>query len=229
MLFRSTRENISVNEAIHTKDSLSSLPDSALRCIKPPLNPVRIIVEIRSIDYISVNGDTQMKDSLSSLPDSVLRNMKPPLSPGRILGEVGAGILGSIAGAFGGALIFGAIYYGSGGGVDENAFNAIMITGFSLGSSSGVYLVGNKGNQTGSFWATVSSSAIGGIIGLTIESFVKGNGEIDIKNNGITLTITGLIAGALLAHSYSINDTINLSNMTAPEKNKIIESLISKF
>ena len=80
-----------------------------------------------------------------------------------------------------------------------------------------------KGNVN---FLLMGSSAVGGILGLTIENFVKGNGEIDINNNGITLTITGLIAGALLAHSYSINDTINLSSMTLPEKNKIIKSLV---
>ena len=77
-------------------------------------------------------------------------------------------------------------------------------------------------------YVLVGGSLAGGIIGLIFDSYVSGNNSIDIKRNGITGSTIGTITGMLVAHIFMLNDSIDLSNISIYEKNRIIESLILK-
>jgi len=95
---------------------------------------------------------------------------KPPLRGGRIAGEIGAGAgCGILAGSVGfliGAAItpagegqFGELKKVGGGGIG-------FFIGYPLGNSIGVYLVGNRGNETGSFGTTLLGSMAGMVAAL---------------------------------------------------------------
>lgn len=77
-------------------------------------------------------------------------------------------------------------------------------------------------------YVLVGGSLAGGIIGIIFDSYVSGNNSIDIKRNGITGSTIGTIIGVLVAHIFMLNDSIDLSNISIYEKNRIIESLILK-
>ena len=77
-------------------------------------------------------------------------------------------------------------------------------------------------------YVLVGGSLAGGIIGIIFDSYVSGNNSIDIKRNGITGSTIGTITGMLVAHIFMLNDSIDLSNISIYEKNRIIESLILK-
>lgn len=97
---------------------------------------------------------------------------KPPLNGARIAGEIVVGELGGMVGGCVGALVgidfayrlvtgkkpeeFGGILYGIGG----------FYVGYPIGSVLGVYLVGNIGDESGSFLAALGGGCIGGIIGV---------------------------------------------------------------
>jgi len=87
------------------------------------------------------------------------RYEKPPLSVLRIAGEILAGTVGGFAGVVGPISVF-----SSGESEDWGGFFAVLcvvpIT-YPLGSAIGVYLVGNIGNETGSFLATLGGSILG--------------------------------------------------------------------
>ena len=91
-----------------------------------------------------------------------LKYEKPPLSGARIaseiLGSVGGEILGGIVGVYIGARIAG-------------REGAGWVVGSTIGTATMVYLVGNIGNQTGSFWATL----IGSILGVGVEVIASEN------------------------------------------------------
>ena len=91
---------------------------------------------------------------------------KPPLSVGRIVGEILAGGVGGVVVGFVG-LVVGinyAMHYLPMGKCNPVVDYAIRI-GSVLGSTIGVYVVGNIGNGTGSFLATLGGSILGGLVG----------------------------------------------------------------
>jgi hypothetical protein len=90
---------------------------------------------------------------------------KPPLRSERIVGEIGVGtgcgiLAGGIGFAIGAAITpagegqFGDLEKLAGGGIG-------FLIGYPLGNSIGVYLVGNSGNETGSFGTTLLGSMAG--------------------------------------------------------------------
>jgi hypothetical protein len=87
---------------------------------------------------------------------------KPRVSGGKLFGEIVMGMLGNIAGGFGGALIGGHVSEGDGewfeglGGVVLGYF-----TGSTFGSALGVYAFGNRGNAKGSFGSALLGSFLG--------------------------------------------------------------------
>jgi hypothetical protein len=95
------------------------------------------------------------------------------MGTGCIAGCIGGGALG-FAGLMGG-MIIGAEEgcYELGCGMGEGLIG--LTIGHTLGSAIGVYLVGNIGNETGSFLATLGGSILGGGLGLT---FVFLSGEL---------------------------------------------------
>jgi len=98
----------------------------------------------------------------------VVAEAKPPLSEVRIAGELLAGGVGGILGGVGGCLI--SII----GAEEDSEYSGLHTafylapTGYTLGNAIGVYLVGNIGNETGSFLATLGGSILGLGVGIVV-------------------------------------------------------------
>ena len=90
----------------------------------------------------------------------------PPLSVGQIVGELFAGMaLGLVALAF--VYVIGIIVFGSGGEYAVVGFLGMFFFVFPAVnglSAVGVYLVGSRGEQTGSFLMTLFCGFVGGIV-----------------------------------------------------------------
>ena len=97
--------------------------------------------------------------------------VKPPLRSGRVIGEIlagtGVGIVGGITGYGLGRIIAGEPEYGDDIGV-YLVYLGMASVGYFLGVPAGVYLVGNNGNETGSFGAAFFGNLLFGPIGATI-------------------------------------------------------------
>ena len=141
---------------------------------------------------------------------------KPPLSAGRVTGEILAGgtagfvcaMIGWVVG-----LYIGVEYFVPEGASDpwypqaEKAMGVSAVIGSALGSSVGVYGVGNSGDETGSFLATLGGSMLGGL--------VAGGGGYLISHDrdSITWGVLGAPIGALIA----FNLTRRFNSPPAPE------------
>ncbi len=139
---------------------------------------------------------------------------KPPISDGKVIGEILAGGAGGIAFGFGGAIIG----YGlekdltgcePGGWLDFCGFIGAFIggsTGIILGSSLGVYAVGNNGNETGSFLATWGGSLGGGIVGFLAWMPVL-RADFPDENTALLLLPVATAIGATIGAMIGFNMT----------------------
>ncbi len=100
-------------------------------------------------------------------------HQKPPRSVGRIAGEILAGAAAGFAVAVPAAYVIGA-------GVDKGSFAGfgalakmilVLPPVYGLASAVGVYLLGNRGKQTGSFLLTLGSGFVGGLV-MIVVSFI---------------------------------------------------------
>ena len=101
---------------------------------------------------------------------------KPPLSKGRIAGELFAGVAGGVAvGTITGYLLYKITSMGkqdeSSGWVFYYLGLVCIPIGYAVGSAAGVYLVGNYGNETGSFSEPAIGGSLAGIIGFPLTHF----------------------------------------------------------
>jgi hypothetical protein len=114
-----------------------------------------------------------------TVPGYAQEEAKPPLSKGRIAGEFFAGAAGGTAAAvipFCLSLYLADKFFprepGSGpagapGTLPEMFAFLCLPVGYAIGSATGVYLVGNRGNQTGSFKYPLIGTSLVVIGGLT--------------------------------------------------------------
>jgi hypothetical protein len=100
------------------------------------------------------------------------QNEKPPASSGRIIGEILAGGAGGLALGYAGLRLAAANCSSNDlGDLIACSYFAVLTgaAGYWLGTAGGVYLVGNTGDQTGSFYAalfgTFSGALVGGVVG----------------------------------------------------------------
>jgi len=105
--------------------------------------------ELAKQAYIEVKQD--IKDAGSD---------KPPFHGGRIIGEIFIGGLAGMIMGLGGLFIAAE----TNGSTSEDSWMSGMFVGWIIGSSIGVYLVGNSDDETGSFLATL----LGGTLFLPI-------------------------------------------------------------
>ena len=107
-------------------------------------------------------------------------HLKPPLSLARIAGEILAGAVAGLAVALPVAYVIGIVLLGT----DLSAVPAVpavpAVLGFQvifdlvfpplygLGSAVGVYLLGSRGKQTGSFLLTLAGGLVGGLVMLVM-------------------------------------------------------------
>lgn len=129
---------------------------------------------------------------------------KPPVSSGRIMGEVFIGYGGGlIGGIFVNLLAIGFIER-----TDLVGFSGFCI-GNILGSTIGVYTVGNIGGETGSLLATLGGSILGlgvGVAILTIGAILTINVTTDFEG----LAIVGMVV-SYLAPTISATIGFNLT------------------
>jgi len=91
---------------------------------------------------------------------------KPPLSAGRIAGEILVGGIGGTAG------VLVPISWGHSKSTNDEFGCYFFMSGcivsitYPLASAIGVYLVGNIGDESGSFFATLAGSFLGGLVGM---------------------------------------------------------------
>lgn len=108
--------------------------------------------------------------------DLVTSEAKPPLNGVRIAGEIGGGML---AGMLGGMVTIMSI---EAVGAPRSILGTGISIAYALSSTTTVYLIGNIGNQTGSFKATLLGVLTGGVVGiaggLTISA-VRGDVDHD--------------------------------------------------
>ncbi|MBC8230129.1 hypothetical protein H8E77_11330 [bacterium] len=119
------------------------------------------------------------------------RNAKPPLSVRNITNELISGTVGGICVG----------YY-----VGWFAGNIGYFTGYMLGSSSGVYRAGNMGNETGSFWATLGGSVLGGILGVGII-LVTNHYELVSENVQSKAEIVSILSSPVIGATIGFNLT----------------------
>ena len=115
---------------------------------------------------------------------------KPPLSKGRIAGEFFAGVVGGVGGTAAAVIPFYLLMLlfplepGAGpAGVPTTSSEVVTVcaylclpVGYVIGSAAGVYLVGNRGNQTGSFTYTLVGASVV-VIGGLVAAFLSGHWE----------------------------------------------------
>ena len=118
-----------------------------------------------------------MSESITA-EDKKQNRQKPPLSIGRIAGEILAGIGMSFAvmmlvGFVEGIVLFGGI----GDGETRIAFMAklskVTPAVYGIAAAVGVYLLGSRGNQTGSFLLTLAFGFLAGLLKLAILPLAK--------------------------------------------------------
>ncbi len=134
--------------------------------------------------------------TFSMLQAQETQETKPPLKAGKIVLESAASVV------TGGLFAVAGIYVGTalndGDGWDDLAGALIgMIIAYPVGNAAGASLVGNYGNERGSFWAALGGSAIGTGLAIGISGMLD-NSDI------LPYLLIGLPpAGAVLGHNFT--------------------------
>ncbi|UCG57059.1 MAG: hypothetical protein JSU70_19615 [Phycisphaerales bacterium] len=119
-------------------------------------------------------------DESGAAEDKKQKRQKPPLSVGRIAREILAGTALGLA-----ALLVAhvtATAFDDGGCFGVFGFLAMFVLVFpplnGLGSAVGVYFVGSRGKQTGSFPATLVGGFLGGLVAALLYLYASAAGNV---------------------------------------------------
>jgi len=103
--------------------------------------------------------------AMAGFPSEEVEAKKPPANSGKIVGEF---LVGSVCGALGSLMLasIGSALIGPQDGEDPGMVGGIIGggIGMTVGSSLGVYLIGNRGTETGSYQSALLGSAAGMLI-----------------------------------------------------------------
>lgn len=139
-------------------------------------------------------------DESNTAENKKLDGQKPPLSVGRIAGEILAGTVTGLAVTM--PIVY-VLIADSGGDCFGIGRLIVAIAGFliippvyTLGTVVGVYLVGSRGKQTGSFLLTLGGGLVGGLgmFALLPFAFYLLTDSINIKNSGLIVQSVVLLA-----------------------------------
>ncbi len=135
------------------------------------------------------------------------KNKVPPLSFNNIAGE-------SCMGFYGGSIfMIGTMYIGYLVGNDNDIVTAVGASlGYLVGNPICVYMAGNRDNKTGSFWATLGGSLIGGVVPLI--QLIRGSYGKLYPAYLLTCPLIGSIVGFNMTRRYTTEKTalINYKN-----------------
>ena len=137
-------------------------------------------------------------------------HQKPPLNLGRIAGEILAGAVAGLAVAYPVAYVIGIVLLGT----DLSAVPAVpSVLGFQvifdlvfpplygLGSAVGVYLLGSRGKQTGSFLLTLAGGLVGGIVMLVmlpLALFLSSDYIVGVESSDYIVGVEKIVGWALV-------------------------------
>ncbi len=136
---------------------------------------------------------------ISTLQAQEIQETRPPLHVGKIALEytasvVTGGILALAGGYIGAAL-------NDGGGWDDIAGALVgIIIAYPVGNAAGASLVGNYGNESGSFWAGLGGSAVGMALALGLTGMLD-NSDL-MPYFLVTLPPAGAVLGFNLTRRY---------------------------
>ena len=132
----------------------------------------------------------------------------PPLKAGRIAGELSFGFLSGLGGTLAGLL--GAILYeeiSDGGGHGSfDAYDMLFIgaiSGYAVGTSIGVSLIGSCGNEKGSFIASLCGSLAGTLISAAIITAIESNPYEPVPEWAPLAVISAPVIGATIGFNLS--------------------------
>lgn len=141
-----------------------------------------------------------MSDSIS-VEEGKQNRRKPPVSLVRIACEILAGMATGFAAAV-------PVTYAVGASIPEGCFGGIIALAYmsfsappvyGLGSSLGVYLVGSRGGQTGSFLLTLGCAFLGGLVMLPMFLFAYLESDMFVGVEKIGLWAIVLLAAPIMA------------------------------
>jgi outer membrane lipoprotein SlyB len=115
----------------------------------------------------------------------VMEMQRPLLTPGRVTGQFASGVLGGVIGLSAVLVTGNAVARMTGRDPDDpwdpwmdNWLGAAVLAGYPLASATGVHLAGSRGNQRGSFLATLGGTLAGAVAGLALEDALNANGQV---------------------------------------------------
>lgn len=141
--------------------------------------------------------------TVSASEEVLLPTTKPPLQAERIIGEtlVGSalGVVGFISGGITGAVL--AAKFDPNGQFDSSMVGAAYgaLIGHTLGTSTGIYLIGNIGDQHGSFLATLAGTITGSALMILL---VDETTDLSKHFYILGLPVAGGVVGFNLSRQY---------------------------
>ncbi len=126
---------------------------------------------------------------------------KPSLNLGRIACEILAGAVAGLAVALPVAYVIGIVLVGKGEPFFQVIFNMVFPLLYGLGSAVGVYLVGSRGKQTGSFLRTLAGGLVGGLVMLVmlpLALFLSSDYIVEVESSDYIVGVEKIVGWALV-------------------------------
>jgi outer membrane lipoprotein SlyB len=158
---------------------------------------MRLILVLFVLHLIAVPAGAQQRtvrlDSGAFVPieapmqntELVMEMQRPLLTPGRVTGQFASGVLGGVIGLSAVLVTGNAVARVTGRDPDDPWdpwmdywLGAAVLAGYPLASTTGVYLAGSRGNQRGSFLATLGGTLAGAVAGLALDDALNANGQV---------------------------------------------------
>lgn len=114
---------------------------------------------------------------------------RPPVVGGRVAAQ----LLGGVAGGVAGSLVMSAALYPFFADAEWGALSTVaggVLLGYPAGATAGVYLVGNRGSQRGSYFATLVGAVAGAATALPLVNATNGVSYLVLVPVGATTGFT---------------------------------------
>lgn len=152
---------------------------------------------------------------LPEAPDTAVR----PLTPGRVVGQISAGWISGVGGAFGGWLLTLPFLSSR----DEGVGFAMMYGGWALATSAVVWRIGEGGRAGGGFLPTLLGATTGAFLGAAMQFWVLDEPENPLPIAVVTGTLS--TAGAVIGYALSASGASDLAADERPAVARVTPSL----